>query len=74
MLNDYFLYTFFNFCLFHFIHEAVVNFKMCFFQERVRRKLNLEENIRQTSARLERAQLLSYSLEEECKRWKQVHA
>ena len=34
--------------------------------------MNLEENIRLTSARLERAQLLSYSLEEECKRWKQV--
>jgi hypothetical protein len=48
------------------------NNNIYFIQERVRRKLALEENIKQTSARLERAQLLSYSLEEECKRWKQV--
>ena len=39
-------------------------------QERVKRKSNLEANIKQTAARLERAQLLSYSLEEESARWK----
>lgn len=39
-------------------------------QERVKRKANLEANIKQTAARLERAQLLSYSLEEESERWK----
>ena len=37
--------------------------------ERVKRKANLESSIKQTGARLERAQLLSYSLEEECQRW-----
>ena len=39
-------------------------------QERVKRKSNLEANIKQTGGRLERAQLLSYSLEEESARWK----
>ena len=39
-------------------------------QERAKRKSNLEANIKQTAARLERAQLLSYSLEEESERWK----
>ena len=39
-------------------------------QERVKRKSNLEANIKQTADRLERAQLLSYSLEEESERWK----
>jgi hypothetical protein len=40
------------------------------YQERVKRKANLEASIKQTSDRLERAQLLSYSLEEESERWK----
>mgnify|MGYP007022729722 FL=1 len=39
-------------------------------QERIKRKANLEATIKQTAARLERAQLLSYSLEEESERWK----
>ncbi len=39
-------------------------------QERIKRKANLEASIKQTAARLERAQLLSYSLEEESQRWK----
>ena len=39
-------------------------------QERGKRKANLEATIKQTAARLERAQLLSYSLEEESERWK----
>ena len=39
-------------------------------QDRIKRKANLEATIKQTAARLERAQLLSYSLEEESERWK----
>ena len=39
-------------------------------QERIKRKANLEATIKQTADRLERAQLLSYSLEEESERWK----
>ena len=40
------------------------------FQERVKRKSNFEQQIKQMGDRLERAQLLSYSLEEESERWK----
>ena len=42
------------------------------YQERVRRKASLEISVKQTSERLSRAQMLSYSLEEESERWKQL--
>ena len=36
----------------------------------MKRKANYEASVKQTGDRLERAQLLSYSLEEESERWK----
>ena len=42
------------------------------YTERVKRKANFEAQIKSTGDRLERAQLLSYSLEEESERWKSI--
>ena len=39
-------------------------------QDRTKRKAHVEGMIKQMNVRLERAQMLSYSLEEECKKWR----
>ena len=52
------------------IESTITNIQNSY-QERVKRKGNLEINVQQTTDRLARAQMLSYSLEEESERWKQ---
>ena len=52
--------------------EATITSIQSSYQERVKRKASLEASIKQTSDRLERAQLLSYSLEEESERWRKT--
>ena len=40
--------------------------------DRAKRKTTVEALVRQTNSRLERSQVLSYALEEECKRWRDL--
>ena len=51
--------------------EATIQTIQSSYQDRVKRKSGLEVAIKQTTERLSRAQMLSYSLEEESERWKQ---
>ena len=51
--------------------ESTIQTIQSSYQERVKRKAQLEIQVKQTSERLARAQALSYSLEEESQRWKQ---